>query len=272
MRQFRADSDLDSSGCLEVSGKKYRHIVQVLRVEPGDMIDVRLPDGSMQQMTVARINQTEKSLVLQCAGKRSDKKSEMAVDKKNSPTPQEIWLFQFVAKPPKMDLIIRQATECGVSVVVPVVGEFCQSGPVDSAQKKSDGKDNRWQRIITEAREQSGSPVETRVMPCVSLENALEIWKTESKNQGRAVVLYEQSEGTITIHEAFADNTKAEKIAVFVGAEGGISPNEIAVMKKYEILPVHFMTNILRCETAALYGLAVVQNTLREKELWQFRE
>ena len=70
--------------------------VSVLRVEPGDMIDVRLPDGSMQQMTVAKINQTEKSLMLQCAGKRSDEKSDTALDKKNAPVPQEIWLFQFV--------------------------------------------------------------------------------------------------------------------------------------------------------------------------------
>ena len=36
----------------------------------------------------------------------------------------EIWLFQFVAKAQKMDLIIRQATEVGVSYIVPVQSAF----------------------------------------------------------------------------------------------------------------------------------------------------
>lgn len=278
MRQFISDSELDDSGCLTVSGKKFRHMVQVLRVAPGDMIHARLPDGSIQPMTVAKINQAEKNLVLQCAGEIKRQDESLKGTSPNQASPQkikpqiEMWLFQFAAKPPKMDLIIRQATECGVSFIVPVRGEFCQSGPIESAEKKSSGSDLRWQRIITEAREQSGSPVDTKVLPCVTLEKALDLWRhANEKSNGKAVVLYEQCEGTVTTHGAFADNIGIEKTAVFVGAEGGISPGEIEVMKNSGIHPVHFATNILRCETAALYGLAAVQSTLMEKELWQFK-
>lgn len=271
MRQFIADAELDSSGCLVVSGKKFRHIVQVLRVSEGDMIHTRLPDGSIQQMTVAKINREEKTLVLQVAGENLVEQKSTEAQPLNSKPDLEIYLFQFVAKPPKMDLIIRQATECGVEKIVPVSGEFCQSGSIESATKKSDGKDERWTRIITEAREQSGSPVDTKVLPCVGLSEALELWKSEN-DCGKGVVLYEQSSGTVTIHQAFADNQEIKKVAVFVGAEGGISPDEIKLMKESGITPVHLMTNILRCETAALYGLSVVQNTIMEKNLWQFKE
>ena len=276
MRQFVSDSDIDSSGTLTVSGKKFHHIVKVLRANPGDMVYVRLPGGLMQKMTVSSIDYAKKRLLLQLAGENTAQDAESRPVNEEPPLkdkPQiEMWLFQFVAKPPKMDLIIRQATECGVSFIIPVAGEFCQSGPVESAEKKSGGKDDRWERIITEAREQSGSPVQTKVLPCMTLEKALSYWKDSSGEDSGAVVLYERTEGTVTIHGAFADNDRTKKAAVFVGAEGGISPAEIAAMKDSGILPVHFMTNILRCETAALYGIAAVQNTLMEKGLWQFRE
>lgn len=273
MRQFISDSELDSSGCLSVSGKKYRHMVQVLRADIGDMIFVRLPGGEIQQMTVAKINQAEKTLLLQCAGDSCIRHSTTEAPPAASKPEIELWLFQFVAKPPKMDLILRQATECGAAVIVPVAGEYCQSGSVESAAKKSDGNDNRWQRIITEAREQSGSPTETKILQCVTLDRAIEIWNRESENfNTKAVVLYEQTDGTVTIHKALADNKEIQKVAVFVGAEGGISPNEISALQNSGIIPVHLMTNILRCETAAIYGLATVQNTLMEKELWLFRE
>lgn len=263
MRQFISDTNLDSAGCICVSGKKFRHMVQVLRVTPGDMIYTRLPDGTVQQMTVAKINTSEKNLTLQCAGDVQQSQNE-APPPKSKPE-VELWLFQFVAKPPKMDLIIRQATECGATYIVPVAGEFCQSGSIESAQKKSDGQDNRWQRIITEAREQSGSPVDTKILPCSSIESAIQIWKKETDGQNsKALVLYEQSNGTVTIRQAFADNKKVEKVAVFVGAEGGISPSEVLQLKDAGIIPVHLATNILRCETAALYGLAVVQNMATE--------
>ena len=35
--------------------------------------------------------------------------------------------------------------------------------------------------------------------------------------------------------------------------------------KKNGFLPVHFETNILRCETAALYGIAVMQSLVLRK-------
>ena len=86
-----------------------------------------------------------------------------------------------------------------MSRFVPVVGTFCQNGSIDSAVKKSDGSDQRWARLITEAREQSGSAVNTEVLPCCSLKDAVNIWKEEmgSGNESVAVVLYEQTRGTM---------------------------------------------------------------------------
>ncbi|MBP5450889.1 MAG: RNA methyltransferase, partial [Treponema sp.] len=121
---------------------------------------------------------------------------------------------------------------------------------------------------ISEAREHSGSAVETKVLPCVKLEEALEM-ALQEKLFG--IVLYEQHGGTKNLGDAVSAMGEKKKAALFVGAEGGIAAEEVEIMQEKGIVPVHFATNILRCETAALYGTAVLQNALVEKELWKFK-
>ena len=48
-----------------------------------------------------------------------------------------------------------------------------------------------------------------------------------------------------------------------VGSEGGISPEEVKLLQEKGLFhPIHFAVNILRCETAALYGIAAVQSAI----------
>ena len=270
MRQFVAECAPDKKGRILVEGKKTKHLISVLRCSVGDMVTVRLPSGILQPMTVAYIDDTKKTVWLQIAGEKVEN-SAIGVEHKGV----DLWLFQFAAKPPKMDLIIRQAVECGVSTIVPVAGTFCQSGSVESAKKKSKGTDERWELIITEAREQSGSPVCTKVLPCVTLQQALVMWKKHvTKDKALAFVLYEQSEGTVSLFSALKKTklSDVQKAALIVGAEGGISSEEMEYLKQNGVIAIHFATNILRCETAALYGIAALQNVLVEKEIWQFKE
>lgn len=292
MRQFVLEQELDEKGCVLIdsrnSGKKYHYLKSVLRSSVGDMIYARLPNGVLQQMTVASID--EKQIVLQVAGENASPvqgEDSVKATPIESASSLEMWLFMFVAKPPKMELVIRQAAECGVSVIVPVKGTFCQKSSIESAQKKAGsvngGKsDDRWERIITEALQQSGSPVQTKVLGCMGVQEACDLWKEhcgagETAESSLAVVLYEQTAGTKTLHEAVNDaqktaDTRITKACVAVGAEGGISPQEIELMQSNGFIPVHFATNILRCETAALYGTAALQTVLMEKEKWQYKE
>ena len=68
MRQFVADCELDSDGCLCVRGKNFRYLGTVLRVQAGDAIYVRLLSGVLQPMTVAKIDSSEKTITLQISG------------------------------------------------------------------------------------------------------------------------------------------------------------------------------------------------------------
>ena len=275
MKQLVAEGDLDANGFLLVEGKNFHHLRDVLRVSCGDMIFVRLKSGLLQPMTVCKIDGQVKKIILQVAGDSSD------AEHTSKKSILQIFLFQFIANPSKMDLIIRQATECGVEKIFPVESEFCQKGNVESARKKA-SESGRWHKIIVEARQQSGSPVETQVFAPIPFAKVFDIWKSERGLHGSslAIVLYERTSGTKNIHDtlksadSFTGKINSKKglsrIALVIGAEGGISSSEIKLLKQNGFIPVHFETNVLRCETAALYGIAALQTALMED--WNLKD
>ena len=274
MRQFIVSSLPDKNGIITIKGKDFRYLRQVLRVKIGDMINIRFADGTLQNTTVCNILENQKEILLQICQKDNTNESVtrgvQAEEISNGLSNVEYWLFQFIPKATKMEQIIRQATECGIKNIVPIVGEFSQKNNVVALESS---KKDRFQRIIREARQQSGSPVDTTILDVVSLSDAISMWNetSESSNEKAAVVLWERCEQTKTIHEVFANN-KIKKVAIVIGSEGGISPSEIQQLSENGFVPIHFDTNILRCETAALYGIAAVQCALLENKKWECKE
>ncbi len=264
MRQYIAPNEFDSSGQLLVTGKDFRYMRQVLRISVGDMVQVRTPSGRLANTTVTQVVENLRQVKLQVCGDEGNLPLEG-----ESQQDLEIWLFQCVARPQKMDDIIRQATECGVSKIVPVASTFSQA-----KASERNLRSERYERIIREARQQSGSPVATKVVETVKLDQAIELWQKEIQGEGASValVLYERTEETQALHKALGSVDKVRRCALFCGSEGGISPEEIQILKEGGFIPVHFKTNILRCETAALYGIASLQCALTEKDLWQCSE
>lgn len=281
MRQFIVEKGKEKNGLIQLDGKDYRYLRQVLRVRAGDMISVRLPSGDLKNATVAAIDESARRVTLQiCADTgrsitRGVQAGEVedggAADSGNGAALVEYWLFQFLPRPQKFELIVRQATECGVAVIVPVVGDFSEKS---SAQALQGSKKERLDRIIKEARQQSGSPVDTKVLEPVSLEKAIELWNETCGETGEfdklkhpvAFVLSERDDcsGNLraTVQKA-GGIEKIKKAAIAVGSEGGISPEEVKLLEEKGLfVPVHFAVNILRCETAALYGIAAVQSEI----------
>lgn len=281
MRQFIVEKGKEKNGLIQLDGKDYRYLRQVLRVRAGDMISVRLPSGDLKNATVAAIDESARRVTLQiCADTgrsitRGVQAGEVddggAAGSGNGAALVEYWLFQFLPRPQKFELIVRQATECGVAVIVPVVGDFSEKS---SAQALQSSKKERLDRIIKEARQQSGSPVDTRVLEPVSLEKAIELWNEacgeigdfDKLNHPVAFVLSERDDcsGNLraTVQKA-GGIEKIKKAAIAVGSEGGISPEEVKLLEEKGLfVPVHFAVNILRCETAALYGIAAVQSEI----------
>lgn len=259
MRQFIFNGKTEKNGSIIVSGKDYRYLMTVLRLKINDRIDVRLKNGELVLMEISSCNGKNGILTPIAREKEATGQgvSAFSVESQSSLVQsKEFWLFQFMPKPQKMDLIIRQATECGVSVIVPIVGDF-------SVNQDGKGRLERFERIIKEARQQSGSPISTKVLEPVSVEKAAALWNTEtSKGKTKAYILHEDGEQAKDLKSLLKSEEEPEKIALAVGCEGGFSPKEFEILKQADFLPLHFNTNVLRAETAALYGIAVLQQVL----------
>ncbi|AEE17662.1 RsmE family RNA methyltransferase [Treponema brennaborense] len=280
MRQFIAPSEPDPRGRITVTGKDFRYLRNVLRLQPDDTLDVRLSGGELCRMRVAEVKAAGSALVLERCGARSEGARATAetgvpagaIEGADGGVRAPLWLFQFMPKAQKMDLIVRQAAETGVAVIVPVRGARSQKS--DCIERRE-----RWQRIVREARQQSGSPVETTVAEPLDLDGALRLWSGRCGARPCAVALYEESAGCLPLHSCAARmcaSGTSEKptapctaAALAVGCEGGLSPDEIDVLQRAGFAPVHFDTNILRTETAALYGIAALQTILTEYTSWR---
>ena len=267
---------------------------RVLRLQSGTPIDVRLSDGRFVSMlfcadktepflaaadtTAAKATAQNGATTAACA--KTGASAVSPADEESGVKTQcaaafgpELWLFQFVPKAQKIDLIVRQATECGVSRIVPVKGEY--SPP-------SQGRTERWHRIIREARQQSGSPTATLIQEPLGAHEAAALWRGQSAAlQSAAFMLCERplkaDDSSCSLFSRIAGAVQKagghlQRIALAVGCEGGISPDERILFEQSGFMPIHFKTNILRTETAALYGLAALQSAVTEYEKWKLNE
>lgn len=284
MRQLIIDESPDKKGLINISGDNFHYLRQVLRVKCGSMVNVRLKNGELFQTTVAKISDDSKKITLQlCNGFSSDEKVNAksvtrGVQSQNIEKEVEqnieYTLLQFLPRAQKFELIVRQATECGIKNIVPVTGEYSEKSSIASM---SQNKTERMERIVKEARQQSGSPIQTVLHPLTSLNSAIENFSKDSL----CFVLYERTEFSENLFEVIKQNLSSgqlkngscKKICIAVGCEGGISPDEISVLREKGLFhSIHFAVNILRCETAALYGIAAVQTEINNRLSDQVRQ
>ena len=257
MRQLIIEKNQDKNGLVIIDGKDFHYLRQVLRVKAGDMVKLRLSDRELYNSTVAKIDDSAKKITLQICAETQPPVIENVTSQSTAP---EYTLFQFIPKPQKLELIVRQATECGVKNIVPVISEYAEKGSIAAL---AGGKKERLERIVREARQQSGSPVDTTIFDPVTVEQAIEIWnkiKEQTDGDAAGYVLSER-----TVEEPFGrfKDKPPAAVCIVCGNEGGISPDELELLTKKALLyPVHFSVNILRCETAALYGIAAVQSAI----------
>ncbi len=268
MRQFLIPAS-PQDGLVSVSGRDYRYLVQVLRLKSGDRFDGRLPDGTLCSLDVRTIDSKKKTVLL-AVGDASV--GDQPLPGANMPPPQlpdtfpPIILFQWLLKGQKMDTVIRQCTETGVAVIVPVAGAR------SVITGRNDGhREERWNRIIREARQQSGSPVPTTVHPVIVPEKVPgTMVALAGERKFSAFLCTEAPLALKSLHQYLVDGAAA--VALVNGPEGGLTAGETDLLVKAGFSPIHFQTNILRAETCALYGIAAVQNALTELETWRFKD
>jgi len=268
MKRFILPVSPDPDGMVRLYKDDFHYLARVRRLKPGMWFDAFSPGGKEMRLRV--LSTEDSTLTGMCIEN---------VEKTQARNLPPIVLFQGIAKGTKMDLIIRQAAEGAVSIVVPFESEYStvrlskdasgmNSREINSREKNSAGKSKRWERIIREARQQSGSAVDTKIMPSCDLNSMLTIWESLKKD-------YTKPLGILLHHEALENGTfhnylvnYPDLVALAVGPEGGFSPKELPFLLAAGFKPIFMGNTVLRTETAALYGTAAIRIILLESETW----
>jgi 16S rRNA (uracil1498-N3)-methyltransferase len=251
MRQFLLPKSYNQESKIEIKGKEYHYIKNVLKRQVGDHFPGRDYNGQLWDLEL--ISYLPHSCILYC------RKSEAKVDQIKTPKTR-ITLFQCIAKGKKMDQIIRQATEAGVERIFPIESEFS----VVKEKKLKENKFLRWEKIIKEALQQSGGKTIPTLSTPIPLENIKDIWDLNQLG----LVFHQEPLEKNSLHK-YLSETPSE-IGIFIGPEGGFSDNEIQFLKEIGFYSIYLGENVLRTETAAIYAIGAVKTILSENKEWRF--
>lgn len=165
--------------------------------------------------------------------------------------PVKITLMQGLAKGDKMEEIVQHGTEIGICGFVPVA---TSRAVVKLEPKKAAERVERWQRIAREAAEQSRRGAVPQVAPVAS-------WKEALGRSGEFdLMLVPWEEGGEPLKQVLAEAGAAgvKSVAVLIGPEGGLSPDEVALARQKGARAVTLGPRILRTETAGLAAAAAI--------------
>jgi len=260
VKQFLLAKEPDDN-IVRLDGDDYRYLVRVRRLAQGEFFPALLPNG---EETLIQVLSVDKGVLTgKCVS--AEKKTDLP-----SSSMPAIILFQALPKGEKMDLIVRQAAEGGITEIVPFISEFSVAKASAGEQKFS-----RWQRIIKEARQQSGSKIATTIRRPLTKEGLFNYWKELQISRALGLLFHHQGLEQKPLHSylnsSYLDSVP-KVIALAIGPEGGFSNAEVSLFLENGFNPLTIGDTILRTETAALYCAAAVRILLLERDSWQLKQ
>jgi 16S rRNA (uracil1498-N3)-methyltransferase len=248
MNQFLLPRGYRGEPRLTLRGGEYRYLARVLRMKEGDMlpaIDVR---GGRHALRILRVGGIDCEVGLE----------PMAPSEAAGIRRLAVTLVQCLPKGRKIDLIVRQATEAGVSRILPVFSEHTVVRPGED-----DARMARLRRIAREALQQSGGAGLPEIVEPRSLAETLQ----NGENWGTALFFHEQPVACRPLHALLAD--ARERVTIVIGPEGGLSGAEMELLTAAGFQPVHLQTGVLRVETATTFALGAVMTIVQERDAWK---
>ncbi|MDR1319040.1 MAG: 16S rRNA (uracil(1498)-N(3))-methyltransferase [Treponema sp.] len=275
MKRFILSGGPDKNGKIRLEGRDYHYLVRVRRLAPGEIFPALLPGGG--EVLVRVLSSDGGVLTGDCLSAESAGAAQSPGKGRDAQTPDSgalppIILFQSLPKSEKMDLIVRQAAEGGLAEIVPFSSEFSIPKIKNGGEKKGPpARQARWERIVKEARQQSGSSVATAVRPPLGIDALFAYWEDlKSAHPGALGILFHHMPLENASLHGYLEKDP-EIVALAIGPEGGFSPAEAERFLEAGFKPLTLGGSVLRTETAALYGAAAIRIILLEKNSWEIR-
>jgi len=225
-------SPLAAGAALELGQEQAHYLKHVMRLGDGDA--VALFNGSDGEYR-ARI---------ESFGKRAARVVIEAQLRAQSPE-SDLWLVFAPIKRARIDYLVEKATELGASALVPVITRHTHVERLNL---------DRLRAHAIEAAEQSERLTVPSIEEPRALDDVLASW-----DASRRIMLCDES-GTAPPASVVLANQSATIWGVLIGPEGGFAETELDALRKLPFVsPVSLGPRILRADTAALAGLAVLQ-------------
>jgi 16S rRNA (uracil1498-N3)-methyltransferase len=259
MRRALCDSlSPAKNGLIEIPESEGKHLTSVLRLGPGDEIELLDGRGHMARGSLVV---RDKRLFAELTSGPVSKKELLSLP---------IHLKMAILKGDAMEWVVEKAVELGVRSLTPVETEFTV---VKIHKKGVESFQERWQRIADQALKQCGRLDRMEVRTPVTFEQMLQdqtplFWLDETLAEGPAA-------GGHLVQVLQESNASGAERALLVGPEGGLSPNErsrllrlmeLTVSGKKAITRAHLGGIILRAETAAMLGISLLIGDLYGKK------
>lgn len=178
----------------------------------------------------------------------------------NRELPVEVTLMVALPKGNGFDEIVRCCTELGVSTFVPVISDR-------TLLKPSDKKLARWQRIATEAAEQSERLFVPTIMPPAPFRLSLDRYQGQ-KYQKYLCVARGNSPHLLTglqeLSSTVSPDNKQLNLLVGTGCEGGWTPEEIEKASLAGFQCVSLGNRVLRAITAPMMVISLIGGVFEE--------
>lgn len=155
---------------------------------------------------------------------------------------RQIVLCAAVVKKDTFEWITEKATELGVSEIIPVISERSEKKALN---------ESRLKKIIVEASEQSGRGDIPVLHPVVEMREYV-----EKNSIGGSTAVAFHIDAPIFDRARFTASHDA-KTYIFIGPEGGWSPDELALFHSKNIQLLSLGTQVLRAETAVVSALSL---------------
>jgi len=217
------------SGRLRILGDEHQHL-KVARAEAGELLEVFDGKGGVWSAKVESVGKRE--MLVQILESRREDKVE-----------PELILGLSLVKPAAFELALEKAVEVGVARIVPVVASRSNIAP----GRRSD----RWIRIVIEAAKQSKRYHLPTIDEPVRFDIALD------RPAATKIVFAERGGGPLK-------SALAGSPAFFlIGPEGGWTDAELDAARNKGFTLVGLGDGILRTETAAIVGAALIRYELQ---------
>lgn len=240
MRYFFIEPEDLQRPLVTIGGKEARHMGKVLRLKPG--MAVVLSDGRGMQGEARIRSLTRDQVVLEVLRRFPSRREPEG----------EFVVAQAMLKDQKMDLLLRQLTELGMTRWLPFISERSVPHPDDRRQAS---RAARWERIAREAVKQCRRGCVPEIAPVGRLDDVLR----EGRNYENRIMFWEGARHPLPVN-ADSDPHGPRRVLLIVGPEGGFSDEEAAAAEQAGFCLATLGPRILRAETATIAAGTLVQH------------